>query len=114
MDLQVMLKDAMKSKNDLARDLLRVIMGEASTLRARTGREPGDVEVQGIIRKLIAGNAETRKELEQRGQTQHAAYERLARESIFASLTHWSLLLCSGGRHLGLAFEFQLPGGEFA
>ena len=83
MDLPTMLKQAPKLKDDLSRDLLRVIMGEVSTRRARTGQEPGDEEVHGIIRKLIAGNAETRQELEQRGQTQHDAYERLGRENVY-------------------------------
>ena len=83
MDLPAMLKEALKSKDDLARDLLRVIMGEVSTRRARTGKEPGDEEVHAIIRKLITANAETRRELEQRGQTQHDAYERLGRENAY-------------------------------
>jgi uncharacterized protein YqeY len=86
MDLPAMLKEAVKSRNDLARDLLRVIMGEVSTRRARTGKEPGEEEVCGIIRKLIASNAETRKELEQRGQTRHEAYEQLARENAYLEL----------------------------
>ena len=83
MDLQAKLKEAMKAKDDLARDLLRVILGEVSTRRARTGKEPGDEEVHGIIRKVIAGNDETRKELEKRGQTAHEAYARLARENAY-------------------------------
>jgi uncharacterized protein YqeY len=83
MELQAKLKEAMKSKNDLAKDLLRVILGEVSTRVARTGKEPGDEEVHGIIRKLIASNSETRKELEQRGQTTHEAYDRLARENTY-------------------------------
>jgi uncharacterized protein YqeY len=83
MDLQAKLKEAMKAKDDLARDLLRVILGEVSTRRARTGKEPGDEEVHGIIRKVIAGNDETRRELEQRGQTAHEAYGRLARENAY-------------------------------
>jgi uncharacterized protein YqeY len=83
MDLQAKLREAMKAKDDLARDLLRVVLGEVSTRRARTGKEPGDEEVHGIVRKLIAGNDETRKELERRGQTAHEAYGRLARENAY-------------------------------
>ena len=83
MDLQAKLREAVKARDDLARDLLRVILGEVSTRRARTGKEPTDEEVQGIIRKLIAGNAETRQELEKRGQTTHEAYGRLARENAY-------------------------------
>jgi uncharacterized protein YqeY len=83
MDLQAKLREAMKAKDELARDLLRVVLGEVSTRRARTGKEPGDEEVHGIVRKLIAGNDETRKELERRGQTAHEAYGRLARENAY-------------------------------
>ncbi len=83
MNLQALLQEAMKTKNDLARNLLRVILGEVATRRARTGKEPADEEVYGIVRKLIAGNAETRRELENRGQTTHEAYERLGRENAY-------------------------------
>jgi uncharacterized protein YqeY len=83
MDLEAKLKEAVKTGNDLARDLLRVILGEVSTRRGRTGKEPGDEEVHGIIRKIITGNDETRTELEKRGQTTHEAYGRLARENTY-------------------------------
>jgi uncharacterized protein len=83
MDLRAKLQEAMRAKDDLARDALRVVLGEVSTRRARTGKDPADEEVHGIIRKLIAGNAETRRELEQRGQTAHASYARLGRENAY-------------------------------
>jgi uncharacterized protein YqeY len=83
MDLQAQLKDAIKSRNDLAKNLLRIVMGEVSTLRARSGKEPTETEVHGIIRRIIAGNNETRKELEQHGQTAHEAYARLAGENTY-------------------------------
>src|SRR5262249_50973719 len=59
------------------------ILGEVSTRKARTGKDPAEEEVYGIIRKVITANAETRKELEQRGQTAHEAYERLGRENVY-------------------------------
>jgi uncharacterized protein YqeY len=83
MDLQAKLREAMKAKNDLARDVLRVILGEVSTRRARTGKEPSDEEVHKIVRSLIASNTETRQELERRGQTTHEAYGRLGRENAY-------------------------------
>lgn len=83
MELQAKLQEAMKARNDLAKNLLRVVMGEVSTRKARTGKEPGDEEIHGIIRSIIANNKETRKELEQRGQTAHEAYQRLAQESAY-------------------------------
>ena len=81
MDLQAKLREAMKTKKGLARDVLRVTLGEVSTRRVRTGKEPTDEEVHGIIRKLIASNNETRQELEKRGQTAHESYARLGREN---------------------------------
>jgi uncharacterized protein YqeY len=83
MNLQAKLQEAMKARDDLARDVLRVVLGEVSTRRARTGKEPRDDEIHGIIRSMIANNGLTRKELEQRGQTGHEAYERLGRENAY-------------------------------
>jgi uncharacterized protein YqeY len=83
MNLQAMLQEAIKSKNEVARDALRLIMGEVSTRRARTGKEPADAEVHAIIRSMIANNNETRKELEQRGQTTHEAYGRIPQENAY-------------------------------
>ncbi len=83
MNLQAKLQEAVKAHNDLARDLLRVIMGEVSTRKARTGKEPADDEVHKIIRAMIASNNETRQELEKRSQTGHDAYARLARENVY-------------------------------
>jgi uncharacterized protein YqeY len=83
MDLRAKLQAAIKAGDDLARDVLRVIMGEVSTRQARTGKESSDEEIHGIIRSLVANNNETRKELEQRGHTTHEAYDRLARENRY-------------------------------
>jgi uncharacterized protein YqeY len=83
MDLQAKLQEAIKAGDGLARDLLRVILGEVSTRRARTGKEPADAEVHGIICSMVANNAQTLRELEQRGQTAHAAYDRLGRENAY-------------------------------
>jgi uncharacterized protein YqeY len=83
MDLQAKIQEAVKARDNLARDLLRVIHGEVSTRKARTGKEPRDEEIHAIIRSMIANNQETRRELEQRGQTGHEAYGRLAQENTY-------------------------------
>ncbi len=83
MDLHAKLVAAMKAKDDLVKDVLRVVLGEVSTRKARSGKEPRDEEVHAIIRSMMANNVETRKELEQRGQTAHDAYERLGRENSY-------------------------------
>lgn len=83
MDLHAKLVAAMKAKDDLVKDVLRVVLGEVSTRKARSGKEPRDEEVHAIIRSMMANNVETREELEQRGQTAHDAYERLGRENSY-------------------------------
>jgi uncharacterized protein YqeY len=83
MDLRAKLQEAIKARDELARNLLRIVMGEASTREARTGKAASAEDVQAIVRKVIAGNNETRHELEQRGQTGHEAYARLARENAY-------------------------------
>ena len=83
MNLQSKLQEAMRARDELARNLLRVVMGEVSTRKARTGKEPPEREVHGIIRAIIASNNLTRTELEQRGQTTHEAYDRLAQENKY-------------------------------
>jgi uncharacterized protein YqeY len=45
---------AMKAKNTTEKEILRVAMGEIT----RTGEEPGDVEVQAVLRKIIKSNRE--------------------------------------------------------
>src|SRR5260370_37494065 len=83
MDLQAKVHEAMKARDDLARDLLRLVLGEGSTRKARTGKGPRDDEIHAIIRSIMTNNHETRNALEQRGQTGHEAFERLARENAY-------------------------------
>ena len=83
MNLQAKIQEAMKARDDLARDILRVILGEVSTRKARTGKEPRDEEIHAIIRTIITNNSETLKALEQRGQTAHESHGRLGRENAY-------------------------------
>jgi len=53
---------AMKSKDDIARNLLRCVLGEVSTLEGsanQAGKPVSDEQVCKIIRKVQAGNLET-------------------------------------------------------
>ena len=54
-ELTMKLKEAMKSKNDLAKNLLRVILGEADTEEGR-GKAVTDEIILRIIRKIAEGN----------------------------------------------------------
>jgi uncharacterized protein len=50
---------AMKAKNDVEREILRVTLGELQTLETRATRPPTDDEAAQIIRKLVKANEET-------------------------------------------------------
>ena len=50
---------AMKEKDEIARDVLRLALGEVQTAEARASRVLDDAEVTAILRKLVKSNEET-------------------------------------------------------
>lgn len=58
-ELKAGVKDAMRSKDAVAKDVLRVALGEIQTAEARTGGALSDDEAQKIVRKLVKSNEET-------------------------------------------------------
>lgn len=52
-------KVAMKAKDDVARNIYRVVLGELQTAQARAGGELPDADGHKIIKKLIASNEAT-------------------------------------------------------
>jgi uncharacterized protein len=52
-------KDAMRKKDGVAKDVLRVAVGEIQTAEARSGAASSDEEAQKIVRKLVKSNEET-------------------------------------------------------
>ena len=50
---------AMKAKDELARDVLRVALGEIQTAEARATRSLSEEEATAIVRKLVKSNEET-------------------------------------------------------
>jgi uncharacterized protein YqeY len=61
--------------------VLQVVLGDASTLEARSGKTASDEEVEKLIRKTLLGNQETMTLLEQRGMTGTDNYAKLTTES---------------------------------
>jgi len=51
-------KTAMKSRDDVRRNILRVVLGDVETQESRTGKALEDEQVHKVIRKIIAGNEE--------------------------------------------------------
>lgn len=51
--------DAMRSKDDVAKGILRVALGEVQTAESRSGEDLADAAVEGLLRKLLKSNEET-------------------------------------------------------
>lgn len=58
-DIQAQVMVAVKAKDDVARDVLRLTLGEIQTAEARANRKLEDAEVVAIVRKLVKSNEET-------------------------------------------------------
>ncbi len=58
-DLKARITRAMKEKDEAARDVLRVALGEAQKLEANAQRSLADGEVAAVLRKLVKSNEET-------------------------------------------------------
>ncbi len=59
-DIKKRLSGAIKAKNDVEREVLRVALGELQTLEARTTHTATDDEAAQILRKLVKSNEETK------------------------------------------------------
>jgi uncharacterized protein YqeY len=53
------LRTAMKEKNETKRNILRVVLGDVSTLEVRAGKTITDDDVAKVVRKVMQGNEET-------------------------------------------------------
>lgn len=60
-ELKSNLITSMKEKNEVKKNILRVVLGEVSTLQSRTTKQIGDEDVHRVIRKVIQANDETMK-----------------------------------------------------
>ena len=58
-DLKAKITAAVKAKDEVARDVLRLALGEIQTGEARASRALDDGEVAAILKKLVKSNEET-------------------------------------------------------
>ena len=70
--LKAKLTEFRKASRPVEMAVLQVVLGEASTAEARSGKKPADDEVEKIIRKVILANDETMVLLKQRGNSDMA------------------------------------------
>jgi len=57
--IKARITQAMKEKDEVARDVLRLAFGESQTAEANQGKPLTDEQVAGILRKLVKSNEET-------------------------------------------------------
>lgn len=57
--LKARITQAVKEKDNVARDILRLAFGEVQTSEARNGRALEDGEVAAVLKKLVKSNEET-------------------------------------------------------
>ena len=86
-DIKAKMFAAMKSGDVVAKEILKVAMGEITTEAARAGRKGDDAEAQAILRKLMKSNEETM------GNTTDAAQRTTLEQenAVLATFLHKSL-----------------------
>jgi uncharacterized protein YqeY len=80
-EIKQRLKAAMKAKNVVEREILRVALGEIQTIEARTG-SMSDAEAAGILKKLVKSNQETHAASENAEQRATLEQENAVLESL--------------------------------
>jgi uncharacterized protein YqeY len=58
-DIKKQMTQAMRDKDEVAKNILRLAFGEMQTAEARSGRAVEDAEAIAIVRKLVKSNEET-------------------------------------------------------
>ena len=81
--LKARLTECRKAGKAVEMTVLQVVLGDASTIEARSGKKATDDEVEKIVRKTMLGNQETLGILEQKGMAGGANHTKLTAENAF-------------------------------
>jgi uncharacterized protein YqeY len=79
--LKEKLTECRRAGKSVEMGVLQVVLGDASTHEARSGKKPSDEEVEKLIRKTMLGNQETLGILEQKGMTATDNHAKLTTEN---------------------------------
>ena len=79
--LKEKLTECRRAGKSVEMGVLQVVLGDASTAEARSGKKPTDEEVEKLIRKTLLGNQETLTLLEQRGMAGSENHAKLTTEN---------------------------------
>jgi uncharacterized protein YqeY len=79
--LKAKLTECRRAGKSVEMGVLQVVLGDASTLEARSGKKASDEEVEKLIRKTMLGNQETLGILEQKGMASSENHAKLTAEN---------------------------------
>ncbi len=85
-EIQTRVKQAMREKNTLERDVLRVALGDIQSEAARRGGELSDGDAQKVVRKMVKSLQETIDILDSRGGEDAAIDKARAERAVLESL----------------------------
>jgi len=80
--IRARMKDAMKARRNVEKEILRVCLGEITTEEARHGEALSDGAVEKILRKLLKSNQETLKATQDEAQKAAIVEENAVLESL--------------------------------
>jgi len=84
--LKAKLLECRKAGKPTEMAVLQVVLGDAGTAEARSGKKPSDDEVEKIIRKTMLGNQETMGLMEKRGTVGEAHANLVVENALLQSL----------------------------
>lgn len=80
--IRARMKEAMKARRNVEKEILRVCIGEITTEEARNGEAMSDAQVEKILRKLLKSNLETLESTEDEAAKAAIAEENAVLESL--------------------------------
>ena len=84
--LQAAVRDAMRARDDVARDALRMVIASVKAREIDQGRELADEDVREVLRQGVKTRADSAQQFEQAGRAELAAKERREIEVLSAHL----------------------------
>lgn len=84
--LQSAARDAMRARDDVARDALRMVIASAKAREIDSGRDLADADVLEVLRHAVKTRTDSAQQFEQAGRAELAAKERREIEVLSAHL----------------------------
>lgn len=117
--------EAVKTRHVVRKNILRVVMGELSTIEGRTGKKSNDAETVKVIKKIVQSNQETQKYLdagserynilsEENGILESLLPKTLSVDEIVQILSTVDVKTPKEGQAIGIAVKYLATNGHTA